>query len=334
MRKELMTQNGNERRTRRPDVLGVHSLDQFGLAVPDLEEAARFFGDFGLALRERPNGLQLHTAGNEHGWVSLSEGPRKALQFLSFGTFADDLDRFRERLAKLGIERIDPPHGVESNGLWFRDCDGMPIEIKVAEKRSPDAPADFRHAPPLSSPTVGSPSRNSPFRGTVGRVRPERLAHMLVFTRDVGRSVAFYRDVLGLRLSDEVPGAVAFLHAVHGSDHHIVAFAKSDAPGLHHSSWYVGSVQDMGQGASYMAERGYRQGWGLGRHVLGSNFFQYIRDPWGSYAEYSGGADYIAADADWAGEAQAEEDGFYLWGPSPPEDFVFNYEAHPEALRR
>jgi catechol 2,3-dioxygenase-like lactoylglutathione lyase family enzyme len=324
-----LTSTGERRSiTRREGVLGVHSLDRFGLVVPDLETAARFYGAFGLDAVARSDGLQLRTAGNPHGWAELREGPRKALRYLSFGAFADDMERFRARVATLGVERIDPPAGVESNGLWFRDCDGLPVEIKVAEKTSPDAPAPFDVSPPAPASR-----RASPLRSTVGQVRPSRLAHVLVFARDVGRSLAFYRDALGLRLSDEVPGGAAFLHAVHGSDHHVLALVKSDAPGLHHCSWLTPSIQEIGQGAFHMAEQGYRRGWGLGRHVLGSNFFHYVRDPWGSFAEYSGGSDFIPADRDWPGEAQAAEDAFYLWGPSPPKDFAFNYEAHPEALR-
>ena len=81
---------------------------------------------------------------------------------------------------------------------------------------------------------------------------------------------------------------IAFMHAVHGSDHHVIAFVKSDGPGLHHLSWDVGSINDIGLGAMQMADRGFSAGWGLGRHVLGSNYFHYVRDPWGSYAEYCG----------------------------------------------
>ncbi len=114
-------------------------------------------------------------------------------------------------------------------------------------------------------------------------VRPRRMAHVLLFARDVSRTLAFYTRVLGLRLSDEAGGVIAFLHGVHGSDHHMVAFAKSDGPGFHHCSWDVGSVNDIGVGAAHMADKGFSAGWGLGRHVLGSNYFHYVRDPWGSY---------------------------------------------------
>lgn len=75
------------------------------------------------------------------------------------------------------------------------------------------------------------------------------------------------------------------MHGVHGSDHHMLALAGSCAGGIHHSSWGVGSVQDVGFGAAHMASKGFDNGRGLGRHVLGANYFHYVRDPWGSYAE-------------------------------------------------
>ena len=114
-----------------------------------------------------------------------------------------------------------------------------------------------------------------------------------MFTRDVDRAIGFYQDLLGLRLSDRSGEGIAFLHGVHGSDHHMIAFAKSEAPGLHHSSWDVASIDEIGLGAMQMADHGFVAGWGLGRHVLGSNYFHYVRDPWGSYAEYSSDIDYM-----------------------------------------
>ena len=40
------------RPTRRPGELGVHSVDRFHFAVPDLAVAKNFYGEFGLDLQE------------------------------------------------------------------------------------------------------------------------------------------------------------------------------------------------------------------------------------------------------------------------------------------
>src|SRR5262249_6461386 len=119
---------------RRPGELGVHSLDRFNFSVPDLEAARHFYSSFGLDVQPEGNALHIHTHGHPHRWGSVVEGPKKKLQFISFGAFEDDFARLRERLDALHIPRIDPPPGVESNGLWVRDPDGTPIEIRVAEK--------------------------------------------------------------------------------------------------------------------------------------------------------------------------------------------------------
>lgn len=235
------------------------------------------------------------------------------------------VQRFRERLDQAGVRRLDPPPGLESNGIWFRDVNGTLVELRVAEKSSPNAKSE------VSNPSVPSGARGAPMRGTTSEVRPRRMAHVLMFVRDVPQSIKFYTDVLGMRLSDESGGVVAFMHGVHGSDHHMVAFAKSSAPGFHHCSWDVGSIQDIGLGAMHMADCGFSKGWGLGRHVLGSNYFHYVRDPWGSYAEYSSDIDYIPIEMNWKSESHPIDNSFYLWGPEPPQDFAFNYEASPEA---
>ena len=170
---------------------------------------------------------------------------------------------------------------------------------------------------------------SAPLRSKAWKVQPTRLSHALVFSPDIEQSIAFYTQALGLRLSDDSPG-ICFLHAPHGSDHHVIAFAKGSSAGLHHVSWSVTSFDDVGLGAMQMAEKGYDRGWGVGRHVLGSNYFHYVRDPWGSYSEYSFDIDHIPSSMDWPASTQSPEDGFYLCGPGVPKDFIINYEA-PDA---
>ena len=298
---------------------GVHSADHFVMAVPDLAEARRFYQQFGLDVRDDAQSFHIHTFGHAHRWGTVVEGSRKRLLHLSFGAYPDDMNRFRERMDRMGVSRLPPPPGFESNGLWFNDPDGTLVEIKVAEKSSPDAKSS------VSNPSPPPNTRGMMMRNDAPRVRPRRLSHILVFSSDIPRSVRFYHDLLGLRLSDEA-GPVAFMHGIHGSDHHMLAFAHSLGSGLHHLSWDVGSVQDIGLGAMHMAEQGFATGWGLGRHVLGSNYFHYVRDPWGSWCEYSSDIDYIPRDAGWEGRSHAPENAFYLWGPNPPADFAHNHE--------
>lgn len=305
---------------RRTGALGVHSVDHFNFAVPDLAVAQKFYGDFGLDVREEGEGLGLYTHGNAHRWGRIAEASAKRISYLSFGAYAEDLEPLRARLRRFDVVELDAPPGFQSNGFWFRDPDGMLVEIKAAEKSSPNEKSIVSNPSSLPGVQGSTPRSRAPF------VRPRRLAHVLTFTRDISRAIGFYENVVGLRLSDRSGEGVAFMHGIHGSDHHMVAFAKSEGAGLHHLSWDVGSVHEVGLGAMQMADRGFTQGWGMGRHVLGSNYFHYVRDPWGSYAEYSSDIDYIPVDCDWPSGDHPGHDAFYVWGPNPPVDFVHNYE--------
>lgn len=302
------------------ETLGVHSLDHFAMEVPDLRVAADYFANFGLDVRERGKFLELRTYGNDHTWGVLVEGRRKHLHHISFGCFADDLTRFKTRLERNCVALVEPPHGCESNGIWLRDHNGLLLEIRVSPKSS----ADSKMCGVWQSSPEGI--AGAPPRAKAPLPRPRRLSHMLSFTADIDKAIEFYSTTLGLRLSDRA-GAVGFMHAIHGSDHHILAFAQSTAPGIHHSSWDMPRIDDIGLAAMHMAGKGHQKGWGLGRHVLGSNYFHYVQDPWGSFTEYTCDIDYIAAGQHWETGHHNDEDSFYLWGPQPPEDFVVNYEA-------
>lgn len=307
--------------TKRPGELGIHSMDTFNMVVPDLTVAETFYKSFGLDVREEGNTLGLYTDGSDHRWASVGEGDKKRLRFLSFGVFEEDFEPMKRRIEGYGVRLMDAPAGFDSNGVWFYDHNGVLIEVKVAEKSSPDEKSDFL----MRSQPAGTAA--SPPRSKAGRVRPRRLAHVLIFTADVPKAIEFYSHVLGLRLSDRSGDGICFMHGIHGSDHHLVAFAKSAGPGLHHCSWDVGSIDEIGRGAMHMADKGFSKGWGLGRHVLGSNYFHYVRDPWGSYSEYSADIDYIPVSHDWEAGDFPPEDSMYLWGPEVPKDFIRNMEA-------
>ncbi|MDB5871694.1 MAG: metapyrocatechase [Ramlibacter sp.] len=304
------------------EVLAVHSVDEFVFCVPDLEQARHFYTSFGLDVRDEDGALALYTYGHPHRWARVLPGAGKRILWLSLGIHAQDLERFERLFAQRNIAAIDPPGGADRAGLWILGPDGLPLQLRVADKSSPSRPGPRE---------AGSECRNAgraPSRGKAQAVRPLYLSHILLFSADVDSARAFYEGVLGLRLSDKSGSVIAFLHSPHGSDHHLIALAKSAGLGLHHSSWCVPSIDAVGLGSDQMTLAGYSRGWGVGRHVLGSNYFRYVRDPWGSYAEYSYDIDFVQAGDAWPAADHPPEDSLYVWGPSLPEDFISNYEIH------
>jgi catechol 2,3-dioxygenase-like lactoylglutathione lyase family enzyme len=135
--------------------VGIHSLDHFSLVAPDLEEAATFYDRFGLQVRSAGDELTLHTVGSAHRWGRFRSGAVKTLDYLSFGAFAEDVPTFHERLRARRVARLPAPaHAVDDSGIWFRDDDGTLIEIRVADKVSPDTKSSVSN--PTASPGVAA----------------------------------------------------------------------------------------------------------------------------------------------------------------------------------
>ncbi|MBS0445218.1 MAG: VOC family protein [Proteobacteria bacterium] len=300
---------------------GVHSIDHFALEVPSLAKAQHFFEAFGLAVSGGDKGLALRTDGSDHVWGRLFEGPAKRLAYLSLACWPDEYEALSAQVLARGAKPAKGGAYADAEGLWFTDPEGNLLQLKPGAKLTPSGLAG-RHDP---LPRAGR--RTVLGRGDTGATRPRRLSHVMLFTTDIDRSIDFYRDALGLRLSDRSRDAVAFMHARHGCDHHLVAFASSSAKGWHHSSWDVAGIDAVGKGGEQMRKAGYAEGWGTGRHVLGSNYFHYVRDPWGSFAEFSADIDFIPTGMPWPTGDYPPEDSLYLWGPELPSYFIQNSEA-------
>jgi catechol 2,3-dioxygenase-like lactoylglutathione lyase family enzyme len=302
----------------------VRSLQHVALTVPDATVGRKFYGDFGLEGREDGGRVVMRCHGRDQDQMILVEGKKKRLHHLGFGARAEAIEGLKQRLQQNGTPLLDAPREVPGEGIWFRDPDGALVNVRAAE------PAKWLPAPDwkINNPghlnrvgVPGHPPREMP-------VRPRRLGHTLLFTPRMEQQVDFYTRVVGMRLSDRAQDIVAFLRAGEGgSDHHLLAFLKSDRPGFHHASFEVANVDEVGVGACRLLEKGYRNGWGFGRHVIGSNFFHYIRDPWGSLVEYFCDIDYIPGDMDWKPKNYPPQDSLYAWGPTVPDDFGRNFEA-------
>src|SRR5579875_778985 len=98
-----------------------------------------------------------------------------------------------------------------------------------------------------------------------------RLNHAVLYVRDVARSVAFYRDVLGFETVTEIPGRAAFLRADGSSnDHDLGLFAIGDQAGpsaagrqtvgLYHLAWEVETLGDLQRLAGRLSAAGALSG--------------------------------------------------------------------------
>ena len=122
----------------------------------------------------------------------------------------------------------------------------------------------------------------------------QRLNHAVLYVRDVERSFAFYRDVLGFRAKVEIPGRAVFLQAEGSTnDHDLGLFAVGDGAGpsgagrstvgLYHLAWEVDTLAELARIRGALADAGAL----AGASDHGTTKALYAKDPDGLEFEVS-----------------------------------------------
>jgi catechol 2,3-dioxygenase-like lactoylglutathione lyase family enzyme len=303
-------------------VLGSHSVT---LEVPNLDEGIRFYRDAGLEADVSGDIAHLRCMGQEREAIVLLGGhQRKRLHHVTLR--ADGLEDIALAVPPAGGKIVDPPEGFPAEGLWLTDPNGMLIRLLDCDGDIPltQAPA-YEINGPGRTQRIGRSAMKP--HTSYPPASPLRLGHVLVFTPDTMKSVRFVTEALGMGLADRAQDVIAFTCAVRASDHHVLAFAKSPAVGFHHASFQVVDPDEVGRNGCALAEKAGRGDWGFGRHTIGSNFFHYIQDPWGSWFEYYADMDFIDDHSSWTPKVYEMEDSLANWGPQVPQDFVHNWEV-------
>lgn len=298
----MAEQGSAQRLAGKPAVTRVSGLS---LDVTDRAAARAFVAALGLDATEAGDGL-VATAADGSG-ITLRLAARRRLTGLRFDCHPADVGALADAATAFGTTILE----CRPDRLVLDGPDGLLVEVRASTAVAPRSDALILPHAPLHSQAPAA--------------RPLALSHVAIFASDPAAAFAFYGDVLGLRLSDRCGEGLMFLHSGHGGDHHILALVGSSTSGLHHHSWEMGTLDAIGLRANRLAEAGYARGWGLGRHVLGSNFFHYVADPWGAHAELTTGLDQVDP-ATWQAGDHDPVDAFYLWGPPLPEHFIANAE--------
>ena len=252
---------------------GVHSIFQFGLAVPDLEEQERFLKAFGVEPARAGDRIEIRAGGRRPCLGDDRE----------IGNAEEEAAIHLARLLRAGL-RPDPRPGRGGRRRVLQRPSGrtgrrvlVPGSVRPAHPGARCAKDNAGLEVAMADLNVPPNVRGAPARSAAETVKSTRLSHMALFTPDLDRVLNFYTRALGLRLADRSGDIIAFTYGRHGSDHHMLAFATGPALGLHHSSWDMPSVESLGLANTQLRAAGYNIHWGPGRHVLGSNYFNYTR---------------------------------------------------------
>ncbi|MDX3911724.1 MAG: VOC family protein [Sphingobium sp.] len=302
----------------------VPELAFIRLRSPDLDEAEAFLTDFGLAKVARtPTALYMRgTDGGHHLHVTELGEPK----VVGFGYMARDASDLVALAGKGAVESVDEPGGGKR--VRLTDPLGFQIEVLADVALLPPLPVV---RPSLNLGAHGAKRQGQQFRVDGGPSQVKRIGHVVVHATDLHRTVSWYRETLGMVGTDDVwagePDHVigSFNRVDRGEafvDHHVLFVVQQKQNGLNHISFEVQDFDDVMSGHQHLRGLGkYQHSWGIGRHFLGSQIFDYWQDPWGRIHEHWTDSDLLNANHP-QGSYPVEIGFASQWGDDAPEAFV------------
>lgn len=289
--------------------------------APDLDAMADFLADFGLRAAERTADRLVARGAGPSPALHITE--RGEAGFAGLGFRAASVADLEALAAAEGVAVADFNAPGGGKVVVLSDPDGHRIEV-VAGQSSVEAGALPDAQPWNLAGTKGRLRRTK--RIVEGAATVARLGHAVLNVSDFRASERWYKDRFGFITSDEIqvaPGFSigAFLRCDRGetpTDHHTLFLVQSPkGPGFNHAAFEVADLDDLMVGHQRLKKAGRTQEWGVGRHILGSQVFDYWRDPWGHTLEHWTDGDLFTA-ADGSNIASLQDLMGVQWGPSAP----------------
>jgi len=238
-------------------VIRIGRIDHVCLRVADLDEAvARWCLQFGLVERSRESGRALLACNDEPYSLELLEGGRSGHDHAAFELHADcSVDDARAHLDTSGLSWEE-----REGSLFVSDPDGRPVQLMPCRAAATEADRWPQHARLSATVHVGG---------------PRKLGHVNCLTGEIQTNAAFYRDVLGMRVSDWLDDGGVWFHV--NSDHHVMALVDMGYAHFHHLAFETVDIGKMRDLLDHLARHGRWLGWGPARHGIAGNIASYVR---------------------------------------------------------
>ena len=314
-------------------MIKVTDLAYGRLSAPDLDLMEEFLSAFGMVRADRTDKALFMRGTDPDHTLHVTELGKPSFIGLAFhARTEEDLEIISKADGASAIHELDEPGGMKR--VTLTDPNGLQIEVVHGMKQ-------------LDTLDVRKITYNNGFErynrtGKLQRVpmRPshiKRSAHAVIKTPHVAESNAWYQKHFGLVTTDTVyqgeeENLLAIFNHVDADeefvDHHVFLCVAGETPGFNHLSFEVFDFDDVQAGHDHLkSQNKYKHVWGIGRHYLGSQIFDYWRDPWGRIHEHWTDSDMINNSHE-ASVVPAEEGLSNQWGPEFPWEFLDDPEKH------
>jgi catechol 2,3-dioxygenase-like lactoylglutathione lyase family enzyme len=275
----------------------VWALHHVRFAVTDIRKTAAFASDFGLKIvSQDETQLIMRTSGGDAFCYVAELGAESAFLGMGFAVAEiKDLNEAVERHGASAIRQLNTPGG--GWGVTLTDPEGLRIDLVTGVA----AVAREVNSQPVSLNFPDQKSRICSAQNTpdLGPATLFRLGHIGLYVQDFNAMVAWYQNVLGMRISDTLHAPhqsdtkiVGFLRVDRGAelvDHHTLFLAQFGKTDCHHISFESQDFEAQFVAHRWLETRGWEANWGVGRHPLGSHVFDVWFDPdryrWESFSD-------------------------------------------------
>ena len=309
-------------------IIKVHDIAWLEFQKPDLIRAEAFALAFGFTVTHRSTD-EIHLRGTQVGTpcVIIRKGTRTRFVGAAF-TAVDESDVVR--LGKMTGHRVERLHeSIGGIGVTLHDPSGQPVRVVAGARQLSELPGQRAHTLNFGEPRARV---NETQRPPHEPARVERLGHVVLSRTRYLENLNWYLEHLGLIVSDflyydgqrERGPVMSFIRCDRGdtpTDHHTLAMTLGPSDRYVHSAYQVCDLDAIAAGGEFLTERGYRHSWGIGRHIQGSQIFDYWRDPDGFLVEHFSDGDMFDASLE-PGWAPMTASGLAQWGPAATKDFL------------
>ena len=289
-------------REKREEMIKVTDVAYVRFRAPDLDKMETFLKDFGLERSARTDkALYMRACGPDHHVHVTELGDPEFVGMAFYAANEEDLYKLSQETGASEPEPIDEPG--KGKKIRLIDPDGFLVDVVYGIQEL--EPIKIRNSYKPNS--GGSYQRKGEFvRLEKGPTQCLRLGHVVIGVSNFKRSNKFYKSHFGFLDSDvcyegnQDNIVLAFNRVDRGKeyvDHHALLTAPTGKPELGHIAFEVEDINAIHLGHEHLQSHGYNHSWGVGRHILGAQIFDYWFDPYGNRVEHWTDGDLLNRDS-------------------------------------
>jgi len=309
-------------------IVKVDRLAYMRYGRKDLSKAIDFFQDFGLILDVKSEDIAYLRSIEQASHVLILQESDD--EFFTTGFTVDSYQQL-ERLAEKMQAKIQRRScALGGSYIQIQDPENNTVEVNYDLNKLSELP-HYQASVESNTPTQ-KPRLNNVVRPKFGPPPIARLGHTVLGVGNIKQAIHWYQDTLGLIVSDfqmlegQPLPTVGFLRCDQGttpSDHHTLAIGSAIDLGHLHTAFEVADIDLIAMGQKWLKSKKHTHSWGIGRHILGSQIFDYWRDPWGFQFEHYCDGDMFDASVT-TGYGIFNSQSIHQWGPEITTDMLGN----------